>query len=213
MHTASDIAALLEKIGAVTVKADPQHPFVWTSGIKAPIYCDNRLIMSYPKARGQVVDAFITLIQRHFKETALLAGTATAGIPHAAFIAQKLDLPMVYVRSSAKGHGKQNAIEGHVTPGSKVLMVEDLISTGGSVLAAAEKIQKAGAEVLGVVAVFNYELAISQENFKKAGLPLYTLTNFSTLIHDLAKRDQAVCEAADLLLSWSKHPETWPDQI
>lgn len=201
------LAQLLVDIHAVSLQ--PNDPFTWTSGLKSPIYCDNRLIMSYPKVRDEIEDAFVTLLREYFPAADMVAGTATAGIPHAAFIAQKLDLPMIYVRGKAKGHGKKNAIEGQLIPGQKVVMIEDLISTGGSVLHAAETVKEAGGEVLGVLAVFNYLLPASRQAFEKADYPLYTLTNFQALVEQLSETDPEIEKAKDVLEQWYQDPEKW----
>ena len=171
----SQIAQALLDIGAVKISLDP--PFTWSSGLKAPIYCDNRLIISHPKTRQLLIKAMLEVIDKQFSELEVIAGTATAGIPHAAFLAQVLDLPMIYVRSSPKGHGMHNQIEGQLEKGQKVLMIEDLISTGGSVLKAAQAVEAAGGQVIGVLAIFNYLLQVGKDNFAKAGFPLITMSN------------------------------------
>ena len=141
------VAQALLDIKAITLQ--PEQPFTWASGLKSPIYCDNRLIMSFPKERQLITDAFKNLINTYYSDVEVIAGTATAGIPHAAFIAQALDLPMIYVRSKPKDHGKLHAIEGYLTQGAKVLMIEDLISTGSSVIEAGKQVEAAGGKVIG----------------------------------------------------------------
>ena len=160
----------------------PNEPFTWASGIKSPIYCDNRLTMSFPKVRRLIAKGLAEKIKKQFPEVEVIAGTATAGIPHAAWVAEILDLPMVYIRSKAKDHGKGNQIEGQITPGQKMVVIEDLISTGGSVLEACQAAKREGADVLGVAAIFTYELPKGATNFNTAQLPLVTLTNYTTLI-------------------------------
>ena len=150
----------------------PNEPFTWASGIKSPIYCDNRLTMSFPKVRRLIAKGLAEKIKKQFPEVEVIAGTATAGIPHAAWVAEILDLPMVYIRSKAKDHGKGNQIEGQITPGQKMVVIEDLISTGGSVLEACQAAKREGADVLGVAAIFTYELPKGATNFNTAKLPL-----------------------------------------
>ncbi|MBQ1363401.1 MAG: orotate phosphoribosyltransferase, partial [Oscillospiraceae bacterium] len=153
----------------------PEEPFTWASGIQSPIYCDNRLVLSDPEARQVIEEGMIELIQTEFPQAEALFGTATAGIAHAAIAAHEMGLPMGYVRSSAKDHGRGSRIEGRVVEGQKVVVVEDLISTGGSVISAAEALEEAGAEVLGVVCIFSYNLNKSRDAFAKAGLTYKSL--------------------------------------
>ena len=155
-----DIAESLLEIKAVSLR--PNDPFTWTSGIQSPIYCDNRLTLSYPEIRRKIAAGLAEIITEKFPGTDLIAGTATAGIPHAAWVSELLNLPMCYVRSKAKGHGKGNQIEGNAASGQKVVVVEDLISTGGSVITAVEALREAGCNVLGVVSIFTYELEKGQ---------------------------------------------------
>ena len=174
-----EIAEALLEIEAVSLQ--PDQPFTWSSGLKSPIYCDNRLTLSYPEVRRKVADGLKNMISEHFPKAEMVAGTATAGIPHAAWVSELLDLPMSYVRSKAKGHGKGNQIEGKVTEGQKVVVVEDLISTGGSVIEAVEALREAGCEVLGVVSIFTYELDKGIQQLKSANITAYSLTDFTTL--------------------------------
>ena len=157
------IAEKLLSIHAVALK--PNEPFTWTSGLRSPIYCDNRLTLSYPEVRREIAKGLQSLIQENYPGAEIIAGTATAGIPHAAWVSELLNLPMCYVRSSAKGHGKGNQIEGKVEKGQKVVVVEDLISTGGSVITAVQALREAGCEVLGVVSIFTYGLEKGKEAF------------------------------------------------
>ncbi|MDD9147130.1 MULTISPECIES: orotate phosphoribosyltransferase [unclassified Sporolactobacillus] len=175
------IAGHLLKINAVVL--NPDTPFTWASGIQSPVYCDNRLILAYPAIRADVVKAFVRLIKAEFPDTEVIAGTATAGIPHAAWIAEALHLPMAYVRSSAKSHGRKKQIEGLIRPGQKAVVIDDLISTGGSVLTAVRALEKADADVQGVAAIFTYQLPQADRNFSEANTKLKTLTDFETLIH------------------------------
>ncbi|MFT8317191.1 MAG: orotate phosphoribosyltransferase [Sporolactobacillus sp.] len=203
------IASHLLEIQAVVLS--PDEPFTWASGIHSPVYCDNRLILAYPEVREDVIQAFVNLIQNHFPEAEVIAGTATAGIPHAAWIAERLHLPMAYVRSSAKSHGRKKQIEGIVKPSQKVVVIDDLISTGGSVLTAVHALEAAGAEVLGVAAIFTYQLPQAAANFAEADVPLQTLTNFDTLIQMAV--DQEIISGRQLrqLKEWYADPasEDW----
>lgn len=192
----------LQRIKAIQIQ--PEHPFTWTSGLKSPIYCDNRLIMSDPVVRNKVAEGFVSLIKSAKHQPDCIAGCATAGIPHAAWVAEKLNLPMIYIRSSKKGHGKENLIEGNLRKGQKVIVIEDLISTGGSSLAAAEAVSQAGGEVLEVLAIFSYELQKAEEAFKQKSVPFQTLTGFDSLIEVLQQK-QAITEKQKLILSdWQK---------
>lgn len=194
------IAQSLLDIGAVALS--PNDLFTWSSGIKSPIYCDNRVTLGYPEVRNAIRDGLIELIQTHFKDAEIVSGTATAGIPHAAFISEKFDMPMSYVRSKSKSHGKQNQIEGAPSKGKKIVVVEDLISTGGSSLVAAEALREAGAEVLGVVAIFTYGLAKADQMFKDADIPFYTLSDYNELI-DVAKEKGKISESdIQSLVEW-----------
>ncbi len=175
-----EIAKHLLDIKAVFLS--PEEPFTWASGLHSPIYCDNRITMSYPEVRRAIAKGLAEKIKAEFPEAEVIAGTATAGIPHAAWVAELLDLPMVYIRSKPKDHGKGNQIEGRITEGQKMVVIEDLISTGGSVLEAAVAAEKEGANVLGVAAIFTYELPKGKENFENAGKPLVTLTNYTELL-------------------------------
>lgn len=204
---AENIAKDLLKIEAVFLS--PDEPFTWASGIKSPIYCDNRITMSYPEVRREIAKGLAEEIKANYPDVEVIAGTATAGIPHAAWVAELLDLPMVYIRSKAKDHGKGNQIEGRITEGQKMVVIEDLISTGGSVLEAAEAAKREGADVLGVAAIFTYELDKGVEKFKAAGMPLLTLTNYSTLIEIALEENYINEQQLTLLKEWRKDPENW----
>lgn len=207
MNVEQSIAKDLLEIEAVFL--NPSNPFTWASGIKSPIYCDNRITMSYPKVRKEIAKGLARKIKEAFPEVQVIAGTATAGIPHAAWVAEILDLPMVYIRSKAKDHGKGNQIEGRIVEGQKMVVIEDLISTGGSVLEAAEAAKREGAAILGVAAIFTYELPKGKANFEKAEIPLMTLTNYSVLI-EAALEDRYIDEQElTLLKEWKKDPENW----
>ncbi|WP_339219491.1 orotate phosphoribosyltransferase [Paenibacillus sp. FSL H8-0332] len=206
-NRSEQVASHLLEIGAVALR--PQEPFTWTSGIKSPIYCDNRLTMAFPAVRNYIAEAFAELIRTSYPDAEVIAGTATAGIPHAAWVADKLGLPMAYIRDKAKGHGKQNQIEGLITPGQKVVVIEDLISTGGSSIKAAQAVQEAGGLPLAVLAIFSYELDRAVEAFAAAQLPLQSLSNYSTLI-DVALAQGKIAESdVALLQSWRQDPATF----
>lgn len=175
-----EIAKILLKLKAVTLS--PEDPYTWASGIKSPIYCDNRLTLSYPEDRNTVEKGLVDLIKDQYPEVQYIMGTATAGIPHAAIIADKMGLPMGFVRSSNKDHGKQNKIEGARIEGAKVVVIEDLFSTGGSSIEAAKALEEVGYEVLGIVSIFTYNMKNAEENFKAAGFKHHSLTNFDELI-------------------------------
>lgn len=203
------IAKHLLDIEAVFLR--PNDPFTWASGIKSPIYCDNRLTLSYPNYRKDVEKGLATLVQEHFPDVECLMGTATAGIAHAALMADILDLPMGYVRGGAKSHGRNNRIEGKVEKGMKVVVVEDLISTGGSSIECVEALREAGCEVIGMVAIFTYGLKKANENFEKANCKFVTLTDYDTLI-EVAKEYQYIKpEDKEKLIAWKKDPsdESW----
>ncbi|MFZ5969392.1 MAG: orotate phosphoribosyltransferase [Bacillota bacterium] len=205
------IARKLLEIKAVAI-TDRKNLFTWASGIKSPIYCDNRLTMSYPEVRELVAEGMKSIVEQHFPQAEVLVGTATAGIPHAAWTAQKMQLPMAYVRSSAKEHGKKNQVEGRVLPGQKVVVIEDLLSTGGSSIKAVKALQEAGAEVLGVVAIFTYGFEKVDEAFQEKGVPYYTLTNYSTLLPIAAEMGYVKEEELKALEQWSKDPYMFTEQ-
>ena len=173
------IARHLLSIGAVFLR--PDEPFVWASGIKSPIYCDNRLILTAPEARNEVEQAIADTVRREYPEAQVLMGTAIAGIAHAAIAAHLLGLPMGYVRSGSKDHGRKNQIEGKLTPGEKVVVIEDLISTGGSVLDTVAALRAAGAEVLGVISIFTYGMAKGRQRLAEAGVKCVSLTDLDTI--------------------------------
>ncbi|QXM07404.1 orotate phosphoribosyltransferase [Crassaminicella indica] len=200
-----EIAKKLLEIQAVTIKS-PDDLFTWASGIKSPIYCDNRLTMSYPKVRELIAEGFEKIIKANYPEVEVIVGTATAGIPHAAWISQKMNLPMAYVRSSAKEHGKGNQIEGIVKSGQKVVVIEDLLSTGGSSMKAVKALQKIGAEVLGVVAIFTYGFPKVDDIFREAKIPYKTLTSYSVLLPMAIEMGYIKETQRELLEKWSKDP-------
>lgn len=193
-----EIVALLLEVGAVQVRTRREEWFTWTSGRRAPIYCDNRVLISYPEARGQVADALAASIRRDHGDAEVVAGTATAGIPHAAWVAERLDLPMVYVRGSTKGHGTQKRVEGRELVGERVVLVEDLLSTGGSALSAIEALQEEGGKVIGVQAIFSYGFPAAGEALAGLGLHGSALCDFDLLIGQM-ELDEATRLA---LLGW-----------
>ncbi|MBY7663918.1 MULTISPECIES: orotate phosphoribosyltransferase [Staphylococcus] len=197
---AKHIAQALLDIEAVSLS--PNDMFTWSSGIQSPIYCDNRVTLGYPNVREAIRDGLIELIQNHFEKVDIISGTATAGIPHAAFISDKMNLPMSYVRSKSKSHGKQNQIEGALSEGKKVVVIEDLISTGGSSITAVEALREAGADVLGVVAIFTYGLRKADEQFKQAQVPFYTLSHFDELVDVAVERGKISKQDVEGLIQW-----------
>src|SRR5690625_3292698 len=184
------------------VQINPEDYFTWTSGIKSPIYCDNRLTMSFPHVRKKITKAFIHMIDDLEVKPDIIAGCATAGIPHAAWLADALDLPMIYVRSDHKSHGKQNKIEGHFNKGDRILVVEDLISTGGSSIDTALALREAGAQVTDVFAIFSYGLQRAAENFKQANLEVQTITSFAEIVQMLQDEEQLTAAEKASLIQW-----------
>ncbi|MFS7207341.1 orotate phosphoribosyltransferase [Carnobacterium divergens] len=207
MSIEKKIAQDLLEIKAVSLS--PNEPYTWASGIKSPIYCDNRITMSYPSVRREIARGLAELIKRDYPEAEVIAGTATAGIPHAAWVAELLDLPMVYIRGKAKDHGKGNQIEGRITKNQKMVIIEDLISTGGSVIDAAVAAKNEGADVIGAAAIFTYELPKGIENFKKHQLSFATLTNYSTLIDVALELGTIEANDLNLLKEWKQDPTNW----
>ncbi|KYD07219.1 orotate phosphoribosyltransferase [Saccharococcus caldoxylosilyticus] len=202
-----EIATHLLEIGAVSL--EPNEPFTWSSGLKSPIYCDNRLTLAYPHVRSAIADGLAALIHTHFPDAEVIAGTATAGIPHAAWVSERLNLPMCYVRSQAKGHGKGKQIEGKVEKGQKVVVVEDLISTGGSSLKAVRSLKEAGCNVFGVVAIFTYGLEKAKQAFAEENVSIYTLTDYDTLIETAVALGFVTGQDLATLRKWRENPEEW----
>jgi len=204
------IAEGLLDIGAVEL--NPSDPFTWSSGLVAPIYCDNRLTISHPPVRRAIRDGFLEVVPRSLLEAATIAGTATAGIPHAAWLAEAVDRPLAYVRSSAKEHGQGARIEGGVQAGDDVLVTEDLISTGGSALDAVRALREVGASVPAVLAIFSYELNAAATAFEKANVPRYVLTTFRTLIEVAHERGDLSATELDVLRAWRDNPAAWSEE-
>jgi orotate phosphoribosyltransferase len=207
MSLSKEIAANLLKIKAVSLS--PNAPFTWASGIQSPIYTDNRVTLAYPEVRSQIEEGFTALIKAEFPEVEVIAGTATAGIPHGAIIADYMKLPFAYIRSKPKDHGAGNQVEGRVTKGQKMVVVEDLISTGGSVLDAVAAAEREGAEVLGVVAIFTYELEKANAKFAAAGVTLKTLSNYSDLIENAQETGYVTADELALLKKFKVNQKTW----
>lgn len=207
LNEAAKLAKFLLEINAI--KLSPEQPFTWTSGIKSPIYCDNRLVLSYPEVRNFVKTALAGLLKQHFPECEVVAGIATAGIAHGALVADELQLPGCYVRPEPKKHGLKNQIEGYLKEGSKVVLVEDLISTAKSSLQAVEAVRSSGSEVIGLVALFTYGFDAANENFKTAGVPFYTLSNFEVLCDVAAENGYLSPEKLSTVKDFAKDPQGW----
>ncbi|GAU76136.1 orotate phosphoribosyltransferase [Fusibacter sp. 3D3] len=204
------VAEALLEIKAVSIVGEDQL-FTWVSGIKSPVYCDNRMTISFPKVRDLIANGFADRIREKYKEVDVIAGTATAGIPHAAWVAQILDLPMVYVRSNPKGHGKGKQIEGYLKPGSKVVLIEDLLSTGGSSMKACEALIEEGADVLSVLAIFSYNFAQVDEIFNEKGVLFDTLTDYKTLLPIAVEKNYVDESSKETLLKWSDNPKMFTE--
>ncbi|MFM7020223.1 MAG: orotate phosphoribosyltransferase [Aquirufa sp.] len=202
-----EVAQHLLRIKAIQLR--PDQPFTWASGWKSPIYCDNRISLSDPEARTYIKNSLSAVVKGYFKDVDAIAGVATAGIAQGALVADFLDLPFCYVRPEPKKHGMGNQIEGSVKPGQKVVLIEDLISTGGSSLKAAEALQQAGVEVLGMVAIFTYGFEIADQNFQNAGIPLVTLSNYDVLVEEAIKLDYISDTQLVTLQDWRVNPSTW----
>ncbi|MDO8494580.1 MAG: orotate phosphoribosyltransferase [Deltaproteobacteria bacterium] len=201
------IANILLDIGAVVLR--PDQPFTWASGIQSPIYCDNRLLISYPDLREKICDAFLETMCQHNMACDLIAGVATGAIAHAAWIADRLKKPMVYIRSEAKGHGKQNRVEGKVTKGMKAVVIEDLISTGGSSVEAVEALRQSGVTADHCIAIFQYGFPEATAKFKQINCRLETLTDFPTLLKVTKQRGTITAEQEKLLAKFIQNPRGW----
>lgn len=203
------IAKDLLSIKAVFLR--PEQPFIWASGIKSPVYCDNRLTLSAPDIRMDIESGLAEAVKAHFPQAEALMGTSTAGIAHAAITAHLLNMPMGYVRSGAKDHGRQNRIEGKLEKGEKVVVVEDLISTGGSVIEVVEALREEGAEVLGVVSIFTYGMKKGLERLKEANVINYSLTDFDTVVETAAEEGYIKPADKERLIAFRNNPsdESW----
>jgi len=206
-ETATRLSEQLMQIKAL--KLNVSKPFTWASGIKSPIYCDNRITLSYPRVRTFIRQEFVKIIQEEFSSLDVIAGVATGGIAQGALVAQDLDLPFVYIRTSKKGHGMENQIEGVVQAGDEVLVIEDLVSTGGSSLNAVAALRAAGCNVKGMLAIFSYQLDVAIENFKKEKCLLYTLSDYPTLIKTALESNYVREKDLDTLHDWRKDPQSW----
>lgn len=191
------------------IKLQPNNPFTWASGWKSPFYCDNRKTLSYPKLRNFVKIEICHAIQELFPEATAIAGVATGAIPQGALVADELNLPFVYVRSKPKDHGLENLIEGELETGAKVVVVEDLISTGGSSLKAVDAIRKYGCEVVGMVAAYTYGFPVAEEAFKKAGVKLVTLTDYEHVVEEALATGYITESDVEVLHEWRKDPANW----
>jgi len=210
-ETSYKVAEFLLQIKAI--KLQPENPFTWASGWKSPIYCDNRKTLSYPSIRTYIRQQFVSAINADYAKPDVIAGVATGGIAQGALVAQEMGLPFVYIRSEAKKHGLTNMIEGDIENGQSVVVIEDLISTGGSSLKAVEALRERGCNVKGMAAIFTYGFNVAEENFKKADCKVLTLTNYSTLIN--VALDKGYINEKDLtsLNDWRNNPDTWKQGI
>lgn len=204
-----ELAGLLLDINAVLLR--PNEPFTWASGWNSPIYCDNRLTLRYPAIRKKIAQALISLIDDKLEKPDVITGTATAGIPHAAWVAGSMDLPMAYVRAKAKAYGLGNQIEGGVDKGQSTIVIEDLISTGGSVISVVEALNFIGANTKAILAIFTYGFDKANKKFADYDIPVYTLTDYNTLIDVALEKGTVQDEDITLLNSWRANPEKWPN--
>ncbi len=210
METSRRLASYLLQSKAIII--DPANPFEWASGWKSPIYCDNRKTLSYPEIRNFIRDAFTDRIREKFDAPDMIAGVATGAIAHAALVADRMGLPLVYVRAEQKSHGLGNRIEGDTGTGKRVIVIEDLISTGGSSIRAVSALREAGLEVLGMVAIFTYGFPLAEENFRKEGIPLSTLGNYPELVRTAAGSGYIRQEDMETLKKWREDPAGWYKQ-
>ncbi len=210
-ETALAVSEFLLQIKAI--KLDVNKPFTWASGLKSPIYCDNRKTLSYPRVRTYIRQEFVKIINEDFGTVDVIAGVATGAIAQGVLVAQEMGLPFAYVRSSKKGHGLDNQIEGVVESGQSVVVVEDLVSTGQSSLAAVQALREAGCNVKGMVAIFSYNLKVAEENFKAANCILNTLTDYEHLIRMALDQDYIKETDLESLVEWKDNPQLWSDKI
>ena len=206
-NIAHQVASFLLETEAVKLR--PEQPFKWSSGWNSPIYCDNRVTLSFPYIRSYIKQQLAEMVKKHFPEAEAIAGVATAGIAQGALVADLLDMPFLYVRPQPKSHGMANQIEGKLVPGQKVVMVEDLISTGGSSLKAAEAVRSAGGNVIGMAAIFTYGFPVAEENFREAGIALHCLSNYQALTEAALANGYIQEDAMETLAEWRKSPDTW----
>ena len=208
-ETSMALASFLLQIKAI--KLNPANPFTWASGLKSPIYCDNRVTLSYPQVRTFIREGFVKMCLDKFGKPDVIAGVATGGIPQGALVAQELGLPFVYVRSEKKSHGMNNQIEGIINSGQSVVIIEDLVSTGKSSLNAVEALREKGAVIKGMLAIFTYGMDVAAENFKNNKCELFTLTNYNALIQKAAEENYIREEYLASLLEWKSNPQAWSD--
>ncbi len=192
-----------------TIKIQPTNPFTWASGWKSPIYCDNRKILSYPKTRTYIRDRFVDVIKEKYHDAEVIAGVATGAIAIGALVAEVLGLPFIYIRSKPKGHGLENLIEGDLNPNQKVVIIEDLVSTGISSLNAAEAVNNFGGVVIGMVAIFTYSFQHATDNFKKANIELITLSRYQILIDTAVETGEINSDQIETLMKWREDPSSW----
>ena len=210
MEFREEIALRLLQINAI--KLSPQNPFTWASGIKSPIYCDNRLVLSYPDMRNLIIESFAKTAETYMPVDGI-SGVATAGIAHGALLANHLGLPMSYVRSKPKGHGRQNMIEGLVSRGQRLLVIEDLISTGGSSLVAVDALREEGCDVKAVLAIFQYNFPQAEQRFEEANCKFETLTDYKALLAAARAKNMFSSEDLDLLEQWYTNPQGWKQNV
>jgi len=191
------------------IKLSPDRPFTWASGWKSPIYCDNRRTLAFPEIRTYIRDALCAMVQHYYPRAEVIAGVATGAIAQGALVADRLQLPFCYVRSAPKDHGLENLVEGHLTAGQKVVVIEDLISTGGSSLKAVDALRRSGAEVLGMVAIFSYQFAVAEQSFQQQQVTLHTLSNYNALIETAIDRQYIQPQWLNILQQWRANPDQW----
>ena len=208
-ETSMALASFLLQIKAI--KLNPANPFTWASGLKSPIYCDNRVTLSYPQVRTFIREGFVKMCLDKFGKPDVIAGVATGGIPQGALVAQELGLPFVYVRSEKKSHGMNNQIEGIINSGQSVVIIEDLVSTGKSSLNAVEALREKGAVIKGMLAIFTYGMDVAAENFKNNKCELFSLTNYNALVQKAAEENYIREEDLASLLEWKSNPQAWSD--
>lgn len=208
-ETSMALASFLLQIKAI--KLNPANPFTWASGLKSPIYCDNRVTLSYPQVRTFIREGFVKMCLDKFGKPDVIAGVATGGIPQGALVAQELGLPFVYVRSEKKSHGMNNQVEGIINSGQSVVIIEDLVSTGKSSLNAVEALREKGAIIKGMLAIFTYGMDVAAENFKNNKCELFTLTNYNALIQKAAEERYIREDDLTSLMEWKNNPQAWSD--
>lgn len=211
MQSKKQCAEFLLQINAI--KLNPSNPFTWASGLKSPIYCDNRKSLSYPEIRNFIRDEFVKIVKNHFGNPDVIAGVATGAIAQGVLVAQEMNKPFVYIRSEAKKHGMTNMIEGDINPGQSVVVIEDLISTGGSSLKAVNALREAGCNVLGMAAIFTYELPKATEAFEQEDVKLYTITDYSNLLQTALEKNYIKDNELETLKIWKNSPADWSQKF